>query len=363
MMFRRSITKDRARDVLISSVLIAFALSFLASVMPLLAQSPQLSLADILIALRSKKAEIDEKNRILAEAVKNRGITFSLTPEIEKELDNTGAKTELIAAIRSKAVPAPSLEIKESAPAKVVAPEPKATPTPQDFAFFRNRAAGYLKNGDLDLAVADYGKALEFKPMDPRTFLERGQAFARKGKDDLAGIDYSKAIELDPKLAEAYYSRAEMFERMHKPEMALADYTKSLELDPSNELAKLSAERLKKSLDETAAKSVKPAEKPAPKPTEIRGPLSLGPLNAYAEVLAKPEYTAVNRRMNIFGRVKVEIQLDATGKVLEAKAVDGPGSLRRASEEAVRQSKFNPVVVDGVGVAATGYIIFNFVNQ
>lgn len=361
-MFRRFRTKDRARDILISSVLAAFAVSFFATVEPLLAQTPQLSLADILIALRSKKAEIDEKNRILAEAVKNRGITFSLTPETEKELDNTGAKTELIAAIRSKAAPAPSLEIKESAPKKVDNPEPKPTPTPQDFAFFRNRAAGYLKNGDLDLAVADYGKALEFKPSDPRTFLERGQARARQGKDDLAAVDYSKAIELDPKLAEAYYSRAEMYERAHKPDLALADYEKAIEIDPANELAKLSADRLKKAVDEASAKAVQPVEKPAPKTNEIRGPLSLGPLNAYAEVLAKPEYSAVNRRMNIFGRVKVQIELDATGKVLEAKAVEGPGSLRRPSEEAVRQSKFNPVVVDGVAVAATGYIIFNFVN-
>ncbi len=362
-MFRRFRTKDRARDFLISSVIAVFAFSFFASVAPLVAQSPQLSLADILIALRSKKAEIDEKNRILAEAVKNRGITFALTPEIEKELDNTGAKTELIAAIRSKAAPAPSLEIKESTPKKVDNPEPKPTPTPQDFAFFRNRAAGYLKNGDLDLAVADYGKALEFKPTDPRTFLERGQAFARQGKDDLAGIDYSKAIELDPKLGEAYFRRAEMYERVHKPEMALADYQKSLELDPSNELAKLSADRLKKSLDEAVAKVVQPVEKPAPKSTEIRGPVSVGPLNIYATSLAKPKISDSNRVMNILGRVRVEIELDATGKVLEAKATEGPGILRRPSEEAVRRSKFTPVTVDGVAVAATGYIIFNYVSQ
>lgn len=362
-MFRRSRTKDSLGDLLISSVLIAFALSFFATFAPLLAQTPQLSLADILIALRSKKAEIDEKNRILAEAVKNRGITFALTPEIEKELDNTGAKTELIAAIRSKALPAPSLQAKDSTPKVVENPAPKPTPTPQDFAFFRNRAAGYMKNGDLDLAVADFGKALELKPADSRTFLDRGQAFARKGKDDLAGIDYSKAIELDPKFAEAYFSRAEMYERVHKPEMAVADYEKALELDPSNELAKLSADRLRKTLEEAAAKAVPPAEKAASKSTEVRGPLSLGPLNAYAESLAKPEYSSVNRRMNIFGRVKVEIELDETGKVVKAKAVDGPGSLRRPSEEAVRQSKFVPVVVNGVAVAATGYIIFNFVNQ
>src|SRR3954467_64992 len=66
----------------------------------------ELSLADVLIALRSKKADISEKNKLIADAIKQRGITFSLTPEIEKELDGTGAATDLIAAIRQK-MPSP----------------------------------------------------------------------------------------------------------------------------------------------------------------------------------------------------------------------------------------------------------------
>ena len=37
------------------------------------AQGKELSLADILIGLRSKKAVIDEKNKILADAVKQAG--------------------------------------------------------------------------------------------------------------------------------------------------------------------------------------------------------------------------------------------------------------------------------------------------
>ena len=66
------------------------------------AQAPQLSLADLLIGLRSKKVSLPERNTILTEAVRQRGVTFTMTPEIEKELETTGASPTLIEAIRQK---------------------------------------------------------------------------------------------------------------------------------------------------------------------------------------------------------------------------------------------------------------------
>src|SRR5688572_20687570 len=66
------------------------------------AQVPQLSLADLLIGLRSKKATLPERNSILTDAVRQRGVTFAMTPEIEKELATTGASPALIDAIRKK---------------------------------------------------------------------------------------------------------------------------------------------------------------------------------------------------------------------------------------------------------------------
>src|SRR5436190_19495670 len=60
------------------------------------AQGGQLSLADILIALRSKKVTLTDRNKILTEAINSRGTTFTLTPEIEKELTVTGANTVLL---------------------------------------------------------------------------------------------------------------------------------------------------------------------------------------------------------------------------------------------------------------------------
>src|SRR6478672_10675537 len=84
---------------------ISFLAFFAAALLPtaINAQSNQLMLADILIALRSKKVSLAERNDIISKAVTARGITFGLTPEIEKELTDTGAEKILLDAIRQKA--------------------------------------------------------------------------------------------------------------------------------------------------------------------------------------------------------------------------------------------------------------------
>ncbi|HKX84275.1 MAG TPA: hypothetical protein VJL58_08650, partial [Pyrinomonadaceae bacterium] len=66
------------------------------------AQVKQLSLADLLIGLRSQKVPLQDRNKLLAEAVRQRGVTFATTPEIEKELSTTGADDALLGAIREK---------------------------------------------------------------------------------------------------------------------------------------------------------------------------------------------------------------------------------------------------------------------
>lgn len=61
----------------------------------------QLSLADILTGLKSKKTTLAQRNKLLTDAVNERGVTFVLTAEIERELRATGANNTLIAAIRA----------------------------------------------------------------------------------------------------------------------------------------------------------------------------------------------------------------------------------------------------------------------
>lgn len=61
----------------------------------------KLSLADITIGLRSKKVTLAQRNRLLTDAVNERGVTFVLTTQIEAELRKEGANNTLIAAIRA----------------------------------------------------------------------------------------------------------------------------------------------------------------------------------------------------------------------------------------------------------------------
>jgi hypothetical protein len=67
--------------------------------------------------------------------------------------------------------------------------------------------------------------------------------------------------------------------------------------------------------------------------------------------------------MNLFGRVQVDVSLDEAGKVISAHAIEGPKSLRSSAEDAIRRSKFRPIKLGETPVKATGFIVFNFVNQ
>ncbi len=343
---------------------LVFMATFSGALQTIFGQGHQLSLADILVALRSKKAVIEEKNRILTDAVRDRGITFALTPEIEKELGNTGAYRDLIDAIRTKATPPPRepVAIQKPEPPKVDIPAPKPTPAPPDYAFYRNRATNYLNSGDLDLAITDLGKALEFKPTDARSYVDRGMSFAKQNKIDAAFSDFDKAIELDTKNSMSYFGRAQMLEKLGNADRAISDYDKAYTLDATNDQARASAIRLRESQAQAAKKiePPKPAVESAPEPKVV----PVGALNSYASNLAIPIYSAIDRRIGNQGRVTVQITLDEDGKVLSAQATDGPKSLRLVSEDAVRKSRFKPVKVGDKNVKVSGYIVYNFVaNQ
>lgn len=55
------------------------------------------------------------------------------------------------------------------------------------------------------------------------TYYNRGLAHSKKGEVELAIADYTKAIELKPDYADAYYSRGGAFLRLGEQEKAEAD--------------------------------------------------------------------------------------------------------------------------------------------
>lgn len=65
---------------------------------------------------------------------------------------------------------------------------------------FRQRGRTYFKKGDLDRAIADYTKCLEYEPEKAEAVFDRAIAYKAKGDTAHADADFDQAIRLDPKL-------------------------------------------------------------------------------------------------------------------------------------------------------------------
>lgn len=400
----KTLTKTSSK-ALLTVLIVIFAFSELKAQNP----KPPLTLADILTALRSKRIEDpEEKNRLLIEAVIERGVTFNVSPEIEKELEITGASKALIEAIKLKS---PSAKT-----------ETKSSPTPlvSDYRPYEERADVYVQKGEYDLAILEYNRAIDINSKEASLYVKRGFAFFNKKNFDLALADYNKAIEIDPKEAKAYFYRANLYEKDNKLEKAIEDYQKVLELEQNNEQARSNLKKLQElqaklaptptptppqqqvasrtpvqppiNRDNNTTPRQQPqsqnqarTEQPKPQQPQPKGEprkeeskekeeqttessdtpgeliVGVGQLTSSNAIsLAKPVYPLIAQRSGIEGQVKVEVTLDEEGNVISAKAVEGPNLLRAACEEAARKSKFKPIMVNDKPVKARGFIVYSF---
>ena len=319
----------------------------------------QLSLADILIALRSKKAVIEEKNRILTDAVKARGITFTLTPEIEKELDSTGAHRILIDAIREKVAPAAdSKSAVKIEPAVVTQPIAKPVVVPPTVETYRANATSRFEKGEFDQAIVEIDKALALRSEDAEAMLFRATASLKLDRTDSALADLNRSIELRPS-AQAYVFRAGISEKQGKPVGAETDYRAALVINPKNDAAISAVSKIDAAKKAAEAKVVVPT---VVAPIVPAGPFDPGALNEYAVRLVQPIFSDLDKKLGLRGKVVVQISLDENGKATSIQASSGPKSLKNSSEDAIKRTKFNPVMIDGKATKATGFIVYNFVN-
>jgi TonB family protein len=88
--------------------------------------------------------------------------------------------------------------------------------------------------------------------------------------------------------------------------------------------------------------------------------VEVGTLNSKAVTMPKPAYPQEAKRLKIQGTVNVRVVVDENGKVISAKAVDGPAPLREPAEAAARQATFAPTTQDGITVKVTGVLTYNF---
>ena len=82
----------------------------------------------------------------------------------------------------------------------------------------------------------------------------------------------------------------------------------------------------------------------------------------HAVELAKPNYPAIAARSRASGEVRVQVILDAEGKVVAGHAISGHPLLKAVSVEAARKSRFKQILLDGKPVKVIGVISYNFVR-
>ncbi|MBI5304195.1 MAG: tetratricopeptide repeat protein, partial [Chloroflexi bacterium] len=101
---------------------------------------------------------------------------------------------------------------------------------------YNNRGNAYTNKGNFDQAIADFTKAIELDPKNALFWYNRGTTYKDKGNLDKAIADYTKAIELAPKYAGFYNNRGNAYTDKGNFDQAIADFTKAIELDPKNAL-------------------------------------------------------------------------------------------------------------------------------
>lgn len=96
----------------------------------------------------------------------------------------------------------------------------------------------------------------------------------------------------------------------------------------------------------------------APKP--ILKPVTGGVLNGTAISLPPPLYPEAAKRLRLSGLVTVEVVVDETGKIISARATEGPSALRDVAVQAALRAKFSPTKLSGQPVKVAGVINYKF---
>jgi TonB family protein len=96
---------------------------------------------------------------------------------------------------------------------------------------------------------------------------------------------------------------------------------------------------------------------------ESRKAIQGGVLNGKAISLPAPEYPGIAKQAKASGSVTVQVMIDETGHVVEARAVSGHPLLQAAAVTAARQAVFAPTRLQGESVRVGGELVYNFVAQ
>ena len=107
------------------------------------------------------------------------------------------------------------------------------------------------------------------------------------------------------------------------------------------------------------------ADPPKPIETEVGDePIVVGvTLNGKQMQLPNPDYPPLAKQRGISGKVTVVVQVNKSGTVTSARALDGHPLLQASAVAAARKTKFSPEKLSNQGGVTKGTITYNFKSQ
>ncbi|MBS1794661.1 MAG: tetratricopeptide repeat protein, partial [Acidobacteria bacterium] len=177
----------------------------------------KLTLADILTGLKSTKVTLAQRNKLLTDAVWKRGVTFTLTNEIERELRTTGANDTLIDAIR------------QSGPSPVRTPTPRPTVSNTgNSTYYHKRGDDYFDANNFEAAIPEFTRAIQLNPNDSLAYVRRGFSYNYLGDSTSAFKDYDMALKTDPNLRNEEYIACVFYKKGDAADMIVDKCTETV---------------------------------------------------------------------------------------------------------------------------------------
>jgi protein O-mannosyl-transferase len=102
---------------------------------------------------------------------------------------------------------------------------------------YNKRGTAFLDKGIYREAMADFNRALAFKPDDAELYNNRGIAFSQEGDFARAIADYNRSLEIRPGAAIVHYNRGNALRDAGALNDAIKDYSQAIEAAPSNLMA------------------------------------------------------------------------------------------------------------------------------
>jgi tetratricopeptide (TPR) repeat protein len=96
-----------------------------------------------------------------------------------------------------------------------------------------SRGTYYDEHNQLDLALADYDRAIELLPAYLKTYVRRGIVYGKRNQYDLALNDFNRVISVRPDDAIALSNRGNVYKLKGDCALAVEDYSRALQIDPN----------------------------------------------------------------------------------------------------------------------------------